>query len=433
LCFWLGSVAAAFNNGGSSGGLTASGFIASDNVRVAPEISGKVLTIDVAEGDSVQTGDVLFSIDDELLQAQAEQARAAVDLANASVEAANAQLSSAQVQYDLVVQQARLATAQQRATAWATPSPADFEQPNWYYGKSEQLAAAQAEVDAASQALSTEQANLSVELKDASNEDFVALEKRLAEARLTYQIAEQTLQQAQTASDRSALEPAAQDQLDAAKADLDTVQMEYDRMLSSEAATAVLDARAHVAVAQNRLDVAMDTLAGLQTGVDSLQVKAAQSAVTQAEKAVTQAEANLIQAQSALNLIDLQLKKCVVTAPSAGTVLSLNFKAGEVVSAGSVVLTLGSLEELNLTVYVPEDQYGQIRLGQEVSISVDSFPDQVFKGQVQYISDEAEFTPRNVQTVEGRKSTVFAVKISVPNTDQALKPGMPADVDFNLP
>jgi multidrug resistance efflux pump len=91
------------------------------------------------------------------------------------------------------------------------------------------------------------------------------------------------------------------------------------------------------------------------------------------------------------------------------------------------------LDELNLTVYVPEDQYGQIRIGQEVSISVDSYSDRVFTGEVMKIADEAEFTPRNVQTVEGRKSTVYAVKINLPNAEETLKPGMPADVDFNLP
>lgn len=422
-----------FESNETADGLTASGAMAADHVRVAPEVSGKVLNINVAEGDSVQAGDVLFSLDDELLQAQAEQARAAVDLANASVSAANAQLASAQVQYDLVLQQTHLATAQQRATVWATPSPSEFEQPGWYYAKSEQLAAAQAEVDSARKDLETEQANLAVELDDASNEDFVALENRLAEARLAYQIAQQTLTQAQSASDRSTLEAAAQDQVDAAKSELETVQMDYDRMLSTESAKSVLEARANVAVAQTRLDIALDTLASLQTGDDSLQVKAAQSAVSQAETAVIQAQAGLTQAQAVLDLIDLQLAKCVVTAPSAGTVLALNVKAGELVSAGSVALTLGGLEELSLTVYVPEDEYGQIRLGQEVSISVDSYPNQVFKGLVAYIADEAEFTPRNVQTVEGRKSTVFAVKISVPNPDQALKPGMPADVDFNLP
>ena len=171
----------------------------------------------------------------------------------------------------------------------------------------------------------------------------------------------------------------------------------------------------------------------MQTGDDSLQVQAARSTVSQAEKAIAQAQANLLQAQAALNVINLQLERCIVTAPAAGTVLAVNVEAGELISAGGLVLTLGQLEEVDLTVYVPEDEYGQISLGQQVSISVDSYPGRQFSGQVQYIADQAEFTPRNVQTVEGRKSTVFAVKMHVANPDQALKPGMPADVNFNIP
>ncbi len=69
-------------------------------------------------------------------------------------------------------------------------------------------------------------------------------------------------------------------------------------------------------------------------------------------------------------------------------------------------------------------------IGQKVSITADSFPGETFEGQVQYIADHAEFASRNVQTAEGRKSTVYAVKIVVPNTDQVLKPGMPVDVEF---
>jgi hypothetical protein len=61
---------------------------------------------------------------------------------------------------------------------------------------------------------------------------------------------------------------------------------------------------------------------------------------------------------------------------------------------------------------------------------VDSFPGETFSGTVVYISDQAEFTPRNVQTVEGRKTTVYAIKLNVPNADLKLKPGMPADVTF---
>jgi HlyD family secretion protein len=85
---------------------------------------------------------------------------------------------------------------------------------------------------------------------------------------------------------------------------------------------------------------------------------------------------------------------------------------------------------VTVTVYVPEDRYGQIDLGQTVTISVDSFPGQTFSGTVRWIASEAEFTPRNVQTVSGRKATVYAIKIEVPNDSGLLKPGMPADVDL---
>ena len=432
ICLALGACSA-LNGAGSDTGLTAFGTIATDHIRVASEIGGKVLEINVAEGDRVQAGDVLFSLDDELLQGQARQAQAAVDLANVSVEAAKAQLASAQMQYELALQLARLSDLQGRASAWITSSlPASADLPVWYFEKSELLAAAQAEVDTAVQDLETELADLAQELQDASNGDFVAVEARLAKAQMAYLTASQTLQRAQSASNQESLEDAAQEQVDVAQAELDAAELEYDRMLSSSAAEAVLEARARAAVARERLNSARDTLTSLQTGDQSLQVQAARGAVSQAEKAVLQAEANLAQAQAAHNLINLQLKRCLVTAPTAGTVLSLNLEAGELLAAGSVALTIGQLDEVNLTVYVPEDRYGKIVIGQNVSITVDSFPGKTFTGQVQAIAEEAEFTPRNVQTVDGRKSTVFAVKINVPNPNQELKPGMPADVDFNI-
>jgi len=93
-------------------------------------------------------------------------------------------------------------------------------------------------------------------------------------------------------------------------------------------------------------------------------------------------------------------------------------------------MVVSQLSPVTVTVYVPEDRYGQIDLGQSVTVSVDSFPGQAFNGTVLWISSEAEFTPRNVQTVSGRKATVYAVKIEVPNESDLLKPGMPADVSF---
>jgi HlyD family secretion protein len=93
-------------------------------------------------------------------------------------------------------------------------------------------------------------------------------------------------------------------------------------------------------------------------------------------------------------------------------------------------MTLARLSDLTITVYVPEDRYGQLSLGDTVKISVDSFPGESFQGTVVHIADRAEFTPRNVQTAEGRRTTVFAVEVAVENPLGELKPGMPADVCF---
>jgi multidrug efflux pump subunit AcrA (membrane-fusion protein) len=121
-----------------------------------------------------------------------------------------------------------------------------------------------------------------------------------------------------------------------------------------------------------------------------------------------------------------------IRSPIDGVVLLRAAEPGEVTTGGGSLLVVGNLDEMNLTIYVPEDQYGQIHLGEQYPIRVDSFPERIFWGQVTHIADEAEFTPQNVRTVEGRKSTVYAIRLTVPNPDHDLKPGMPADVTLKL-
>jgi multidrug efflux pump subunit AcrA (membrane-fusion protein) len=121
-----------------------------------------------------------------------------------------------------------------------------------------------------------------------------------------------------------------------------------------------------------------------------------------------------------------------VRTPIDGVVLVRAVEPGEIAMAGGTLLTVGDLSEVTLTVYVPEDRYGQVYLGQEYPVSVDSFPNEVFTGKVTHIADQAEFTPRNVQTVQGRKNTVYAVRLTLPNPNLMLKPGMPADVNLNI-
>jgi HlyD family secretion protein len=135
-------------------------------------------------------------------------------------------------------------------------------------------------------------------------------------------------------------------------------------------------------------------------------------------------------AQSRLTTIDTQLEKITVNAPMNGIVITRNIEPGEFVQPGAVAFALANLNELTITVYVPEDQYGNISLGQAANVTVDSFPGETFEAVVVHIADQAEFTPRNVQTVEGRSSTVYAVKLKVTDSEGKLKIGMPADVVF---
>jgi len=114
----------------------------------------------------------------------------------------------------------------------------------------------------------------------------------------------------------------------------------------------------------------------------------------------------------------------------SGVILTRSVEPGEFVQPGAVANYLGRSQPMTITVYVPEDRYGQIHRGQTAIVEVDSFPGLTFDAQVTNISDHAEFTPRNVQSVEGRSATVYAVKLAVIDAEGRLKPGMPADVSF---
>ena len=410
--------------------LTASGTISATSTRLAPEIGGRILEIKVNKGDSVKAGDVIFRLDDALLQAQHDQAAAAVQVAQSAVDAAQQKLANAQAQFALTAQAARLQNSQNRISAWKADQSDKFKQPVWYFQKSEQITAMQSELAAAQKALDSEVANLQDTLKKSSNDNLVAAETRLALAQAAYQGADRSLTQAKDAKSNTDLVDAAQKLLDAAQSELDAAQQDYNKMLSTSGASDVLEARARVAAAQARRDNASDALDQLMSGDQSLQIQVAQTSINQAQTGVSQAQAALAQAQASLKLIDVQISKTTVAAPSAGVVLSRPQNPGETTAAGATVIEIGALDDVKLTVYVPEDQYGKIKLGQEVKVSVDSFPGRTFSGSVTNIANQAEFTPRNVQTVEGRSATVYAIEITIPNSAHDLKDGMPADATF---
>ena len=132
-------------------------------------------------------------------------------------------------------------------------------------------------------------------------------------------------------------------------------------------------------------------------------------------------------AEAQVKLIERKIEDATVIIPIDGVISERYVELGEFVSVGSLIATIIDLKHPWVMTYVSERNLGKVKLGQEGKVMVDSFPDKEFTGKVTYISPEAEFTPKNIQTKEERVKLVFGVKIEVDNLNQELKPGMPAD------
>ncbi|MBI4188002.1 MAG: efflux RND transporter periplasmic adaptor subunit [Chloroflexi bacterium] len=145
------------------------------------------------------------------------------------------------------------------------------------------------------------------------------------------------------------------------------------------------------------------------------------------EKATGLATAQVEQAQASLDVLKIQISKTVLISPISGVVAARDAEVGEIALPGARILNITELARVTLTAYVPESKIGRVKLGQRVSVFVDSYPGESFSGKVTFVSPEAQFTPRNVQLKEEREKTVFAVKVSLDNPEQKLKPGVPAD------
>jgi len=380
-------------NNAADGAITASGFIEGEEVMVAPQVSGRIAEMVVERGDAVQASDVLVRLDDALLQSQRLEAEA-------GLAAVRANLS--------------------RVLAGARPEEIAAARAG--------LAQAEAERDGAAQAVLNAQDVISNPL---------TLDAEIAGARAQVALAEQNVEMAEA---------------DLAKTELlhnyytqqgGDVERTWDLQLQASRA-ALTQAQAELEGAQNYLNALWATRsdplvletqlhsAEMQLRLAEAQVAAAQAALDEMEagptaEEVAVAEAQVRQVEAAVGLIDAQIAQLTLTAPMDGIVTSRSSQTGETASAGAPLLTIANLDEVTLVIYIPETRVGQVRVGQEVEVRVDSFPGRAFVGQIASIAGEAEFTPRNVQTQEERVNLVFAVKVRIPNSDGALKPGMPAD------
>lgn len=173
-----------------------------------------------------------------------------------------------------------------------------------------------------------------------------------------------------------------------------------------------------------------DTLAILDSTLLGLQYEQTKASLAAAQLAANPAQIALAQAN--LNLAEYNLKRATVVSPINGTVIDRPFNAGEMATAGTGVFTVADLTKVTMTVYVPENRIGKIKLNDNVDLKTNSFENDVFKGTITKIAEKAEFTPASIQTKEQRINLVFAVTISLDNVDGKLKPGMPADATISL-
>jgi HlyD family secretion protein len=380
-----------------SGPIEASGTIETDEVIVASEFGGRVEQMMADEGDEVEVGQELISLDTQLLEAQIGQAEAAVSAAEANL----ARVESGARSGEIATAEALL----NQATAARDGAERAWKDAIALRNNPQQLDAqideARTQVEVAERGVAQAQAQYQAVViqrdayagagDDGSKTRYAALDQQAQAAEAAVAIAEETLAGAQT--------------------QLENLLQTRDNPVSLN--TAVNQAKA-------KYDDATAATGVAQASLDALLAKP-----TAEEVAVAQAQVN--QAKAALSTLQVQLEKMTLYSPLSGVVSNRAIYAGETASPGATLMTVANLDEVKLTVYIPENRYGRVQLGQQVDIQVDSFPGKVYQGKVVYISSEAEFTPRNVQTKEERVNTVFAVKILIPNPGHDLKPGMPAD------
>jgi HlyD family secretion protein len=413
----------------TNGTLTASGTISITQVEIGTELGGQVVEVLAEEGQAVQSGQILVRFDDRLLRAQQEQAQEALALAQAN--------------YDLV---AAGTSPEQRQAA---------------------IAAAQLEVENARQALKTLQDNASMtqataqqaiadakKLVDSASRHVASLEGGSSKADIDSAWATVVLARHELENAMDDFEPyenkpednltraALLNKLSAAQTRYDNAVTRYNNLIGTANKLDLDQATANLVVAQAQLTDAERKYAELQNGIDPEAQALAESRLATAEAHLAAARADPSQeqlevakkqvdaAQAAVDALQVQMEKLIVTAPVDGVVLTQVIQPGEIALTSATLLVLGLEDDKTITVYIPEERYGAISMGQKAAVSVDSFPGASFDATVVNIADQAEFTPRNVQTVEGRKNTVFAIKLKVDDPEDKLKAGMPADVMF---
>jgi multidrug efflux pump subunit AcrA (membrane-fusion protein) len=404
-------------------GLEASGFVEADEASVTTELGGRIVALHADEGDQVAGGQTLVELDSSLLKAQIEVAEAELTVAEATLSRVKAPVrqetldhAQAQVDQARAAQQAALVAWEDAQLMRDSPQEMDLA----ITAARAQVAVLESRSHQAEALANSAQAGRDLADEVArmigSFEPFnIPVGESEYRVKLPADIRLKADQQQAISTYESWAAWASLDQANLARKGAASYLAELERQRANPLAL-----QAAVNAAESQYEVATSAVALAQALVDGLEIGAT-------PEQVSAVEAQVEVARAALGLLRVQGEKLTLQAPISGLVLERPVHVGELAVPGAPLMTLADLDNVTLTIFVPEDQIGKVQLGQPVSVTVDAYPEQTFPGAVTFIASQAEFTPKNVQTREERVNMVFAVKVRLPNEDQALKPGMPAD------
>ncbi len=356
--------------------VTVSGRIEGDDSAVSPKTAGRIIEIRVREGDTVKAGDTIASLDDAQVRAREDQARAALAGAEARAKSANDQIAV----YQQGLQQNELMTEQAKVDAGGRVRQAEAD-----------VAAAEADVAAAESDLAQQQASLSLAQFD--NDAYQKLVK-------TGAVSERQGKQASTTAEQQS--------------------------------AAVAASRRRLESARRRLEAARGSLTTAQAnlsnpGIRSFQANTVRKQIDQQQAEIASALAAAQQARFQLAEAEANRQDLIITAPFDGTVMTRAAEPGEVVTAGTAIVTLLDMSKVYLRGFVPEGEIGKVKIGQPARVYLDSAPTKPIDAVVQRIDPQATFTPENTYFRDDRVKQVVGVKLLLKAAIGFAKPGMPAD------
>jgi HlyD family secretion protein len=254
---------------------------------------------------------------------------------------------------------------------------------------------------------------------------------RLDARDLEQQVAMQEANAATThAALAAALAGSRKEEINAAKAALDQAQADLERLKPDDARVQQLHAQGILSARD--AEASRAALEAARAKVDQASQQYTLVRKGPRPEDIDQARAKDQQAQQALALARTQLGYATLVAPSDGVILSKNLEAREYAAPGTSVVTLADLRQVWLRAYIEEGELGRVKVGQKAWVSTDTYPGRRYEGRVSFLAQEAEFTPKIVQTRKERVKLVYRIKIEVPNPAMELKPGMPADAEIAL-